>query len=406
MNLSALAAAALLLSASTAFAQTGFTYQGRLDSGAAAANGSYDLRFRLLNIDGTQAGVSCSDNVQVVNGLFTTLVDFGAVFSTPAPLNMEIAARPDTGLACGSGAGYTVMSPQQTIRPTPQAVHARTAAGLTASDGFPAQAVTVDSVGNVGIGVGAAAPLGVLDVRSGTGAFVRIDSVNGDLHVNGGNDGYFGLYNDGAAGGQTEFLSFRGVNMSISNQTGNIGMGLAPTVADKLTVLGNIRATGVIITGAATQYKSIHGSAFVPEFQSSGSNQMSILTDAGIQASNGGSFCTNNVYYAPVELPHGATITNLLVTYYDNGPCGIWAELQRVNLFNATPQNVATLPYEDFNGTTIKVMSTATFTAPVVDNSTYVYFLRMQINGANVASGAYMRVLGARITYTVTSPYP
>ncbi len=402
MKLLALAAAALM--APMAMGQTAFTYQGRLDTAGVVAQGSYDMRFRLLNIDGTQVGSVCSDNVAVVGGLFSTTLDFGAVFASAALMNLEISVRADTGLACGTGAGYTVLSPQQPIRPAPLAVHARTAFSLSASDGFPAQAVTVDSVGNVGIGV--LTPQGVLDVRAGGGSFFQIDSVNGDMHVNGGNDGFFGLFNDGAAAGQTQFLSFRGVNMSISNQTGNVGIGTAPAAADRLTVAGNIRATGVFISSAVTQYKTIHGSAFVPEVRSSSTSQYAVLSDGGIQGGNASALCTDNIYYAPVELPHGATITNVLLTYYDNGPCGIWADLRRVNIFNATAQTVANLPYEDFNGTTIKVMSTATISTPVVDNSTYAYYLRAQINGANVASGAYMRVLGARITYTVTSPYP
>ena len=40
---------ALILSASTAFAQTtAFTYQGKLTDGGAAANGQYDFTFRLF----------------------------------------------------------------------------------------------------------------------------------------------------------------------------------------------------------------------------------------------------------------------------------------------------------------------------------------------------------------------
>src|SRR5438132_13437257 len=41
---------AILLSASTAFAQTSsFTYQGRLTDGGTAANGNYDLQFALFD---------------------------------------------------------------------------------------------------------------------------------------------------------------------------------------------------------------------------------------------------------------------------------------------------------------------------------------------------------------------
>src|SRR6185295_579866 len=37
-------------------------------------------------------------------------------------------------------------------------------------------------------------------------------------------DGVFGFYNRGITSGRTEFISARGVNMAIANQTGNVGI--------------------------------------------------------------------------------------------------------------------------------------------------------------------------------------
>src|SRR5208282_1900109 len=63
------------------FAQgTSFTDQGRLNNGGTPANGSYDLTFTLYptNITGTAiAGPVTNAAAVVINGLFTTLVDFG-----------------------------------------------------------------------------------------------------------------------------------------------------------------------------------------------------------------------------------------------------------------------------------------------------------------------------------------
>ena len=70
---------------STAYGQgTAFTYQGRLNAGGAPANGSYDIAFSLFatNTSGVAiAGPVTNSAVPVTNGLFTTLVDFGNVFT-------------------------------------------------------------------------------------------------------------------------------------------------------------------------------------------------------------------------------------------------------------------------------------------------------------------------------------
>src|SRR5471030_958799 len=66
---------------STCSAQgTAFTYQGRLNNGGSAANGSYDIAFTLYttNVTGSAiAGPVTNTAVAVTNGLFITLVDFG-----------------------------------------------------------------------------------------------------------------------------------------------------------------------------------------------------------------------------------------------------------------------------------------------------------------------------------------
>src|SRR5450432_1165160 len=80
------AALNLLFLASSAFAQgTAFTYQGRLNSGASAANGNYDFTFALFNnnsTNSTQIGSALTQlDVGVANGLFTVNLDFGPIFT-------------------------------------------------------------------------------------------------------------------------------------------------------------------------------------------------------------------------------------------------------------------------------------------------------------------------------------
>jgi hypothetical protein len=122
-QLAVLLLAAMASTVTIARAQsTAFTYQGRLADGAGPANGEYDLRFILYNapVGGSQAGVThVSDNVAVGNGLFTTIVDFGAGVFNGTAYWLEIAVRP----GASSGA-FSLLDPRQPVTPTPEAIHA------------------------------------------------------------------------------------------------------------------------------------------------------------------------------------------------------------------------------------------------------------------------------------------
>jgi hypothetical protein len=148
---------------------TAFTYQGRLTEDGAPANGPYDFRFTLYNSEtgGSQVGSTISwGDVSVDNGLFTVRVDFGNVFDGTA-LWLEVAVRPGA-----STDDYTVLDPRQPLTATPYALHSVGGWNLSGNsgttpgtnfvgttDGQPlvfktnsAEALRVDTVGNVGVG--------------------------------------------------------------------------------------------------------------------------------------------------------------------------------------------------------------------------------------------------------------
>jgi hypothetical protein len=114
---------------------TTFTYQGRLTDSGAAANGSYDLQFKLFDAvtAGAQVGSTVTlTNVAVASGLFTVGLDFGAVFAGSKRF-LEIGVRPG-----GTSGAFTVLSPRQELTPAPNAVfasNATTVGGLTCADG-------------------------------------------------------------------------------------------------------------------------------------------------------------------------------------------------------------------------------------------------------------------------------
>lgn len=112
---------------------TAFTYQGELRDGDAPANGTFDLRFRLYSeasgVGGAvQVGPTlCVDDLAVVDGVFSTTLDFGAVFGSLARY-IELDVRSDTGLSCASAAGFATLTPRQRISAAPNAAFASAAA--------------------------------------------------------------------------------------------------------------------------------------------------------------------------------------------------------------------------------------------------------------------------------------
>jgi len=160
---------------------TAFTYQGLLNNGTAAANGSYDMTFALFDASsgGTQqGGLSAIFAIPVSNGLFTVTFDLGNNFPG-ADRWLEIAVRTN------SGGALTTLTPRQKITPTPYAITAGKAVTATSFGGSLAGDVTglqgatvVSAVGGKTAAVIAGA---VSDVNGATnevvpGTLVRRDS--------------------------------------------------------------------------------------------------------------------------------------------------------------------------------------------------------------------------------------
>ncbi len=99
---------------------TGFTYQGSLVDGDKPATGNYDFRFTLFD-HFEQGNVVTAplekDNLAVLGGVFTTLLDFGAVFSGQQYfLEIEVRAHGESE--------YTVLAPRHSLTAVPYALYA------------------------------------------------------------------------------------------------------------------------------------------------------------------------------------------------------------------------------------------------------------------------------------------
>ncbi len=115
---------------------TSFTYQGQLAQLGTPASGTFDIQFRLYSDSASSVqvgGTMCADNVQVSDGRFTVVLDFGAQF-TGDPRFLELAVRSDTGADCSDAAGFTTLNPRQELTGTPYASHAATSAQASQAD--------------------------------------------------------------------------------------------------------------------------------------------------------------------------------------------------------------------------------------------------------------------------------
>jgi len=169
------------LQLSTASAQdTAFSYQGRLNVGGAPANGSYDLAFTLYdstNVPGNViAGPVTNSAVSVTNGLFTTTVDFGNVF-TGGSNWLQIAVSTN-----GANA-FSPLSLRQQLTPVPYAEFASSVSGLNIQPNGTSPNVILGYSGNHLVG-------GVFGTAIGGGGAAGLtNSVVGNFGTIGGGEG-------------------------------------------------------------------------------------------------------------------------------------------------------------------------------------------------------------------------
>jgi photosystem II stability/assembly factor-like uncharacterized protein len=106
---------------------TAFTYQGQLFSNGSVANSNYDLAFTVYgSVGGSDVvGAPVTNSAVVVsNGLFTTVLDFGANVFTGPNRWLQIAV-------CLTGTtNFTTLSPRQLLTPSPYAIFANGASNL------------------------------------------------------------------------------------------------------------------------------------------------------------------------------------------------------------------------------------------------------------------------------------
>lgn len=173
------AAAATTASAQAAAQSTAFSYQGQLNAGGALPTGTYQFTFTLYDAPsgGAMVGTPLQQSIQVINGLFTTDLDFGQIFSgaqywleikvgtTPANEEILAARQPINAVPV---AQYALNSPAGTMGPTGPA-GAQGPAGPTGATGSTGAAGATGPTGAQGA-TGSAGATGPQGASGPTGA--------------------------------------------------------------------------------------------------------------------------------------------------------------------------------------------------------------------------------------------
>lgn len=159
MGVNQVRAAAIQASAALNTSLDTITYQGRLtDAGGTPLSGTYVMTFRLYDVatDGTALWSEYwtgANSVEVTRGLFS--VRLGSLTAIPTAVITGTNSL-WLGITIGTDAEMTPRVQLGSVPYAFQASHARQsdrAYGLSASDGTPADAMTVDADGNVRIGI-------------------------------------------------------------------------------------------------------------------------------------------------------------------------------------------------------------------------------------------------------------
>ncbi len=225
----------------SAFAQgTAFTYQGRLNTSGAAANGTYDFRFRLAadSLGNSYVGSAALVNgVAVTNGLFTATIDFGAGIFTGANYWLEVDVRTN-------GAGdYTTLTPLQSLTSTPYAVMAGSASNLLGT--LPTAQITGTlPVAQLSGTLPDAQLSANVALRAGGNTFSRQQTFNGQIRLD-TTDGY----SQSASGNFSIDAPFFAGGRFMVLTNGNVGVG-KNNPATALDVNGTVTATSFAGNGA------------------------------------------------------------------------------------------------------------------------------------------------------------
>lgn len=145
------------------------------------------------------------------------------------------------------------------------------------------------------------------------------------------------------------------------------------------------------VSKSGTKYLNIPSSAFMPGV-STHAYQLDV-SSLGLEITAG----TNVDFYAPVDLPDGATITNFGANVFDNGANTLSVDLfqDTTGTFAGNPSSIASLTSSGASAL-IQNLATTTISDTSVDNQSNTLFVRISFS-----DGTDMELYNAFVAYTL-----
>jgi len=249
---------------------TAFTYQGRLTEDDNPADALYDFQFRLFDAsdEGSQIGNDVYLlEVDVIEGYFTVLLDFGSsVFNGDARW-LQIGVRPSE---LEDPSEYTTLSPRQEVTPTPYALYAKTTGGdndwMVSGDNMYAI-----PTGSVSIGTTLSGPKLRIQMPDGTSSG---PSRVGGLLIEGG------LYNEGM---RLKVQDDLGNTRFAVDRAGRVGIGTESPSSGAALSVGRASAQPSIVASSDS-----NGGWLVMDSSGTGSAGVNYYTDGDVILAKGG----------------------------------------------------------------------------------------------------------------------
>ncbi|MGD9781246.1 MAG: hypothetical protein AB7V14_03735 [Kiritimatiellia bacterium] len=385
-------------------AWTGVNYQGRLLVDGAPYTGPTNVQFLVYTqlVGGTAVYVEFGDAIAVVDGLYTTVMGDNPSPSTPMAFQEALGLA--VPLYLELSVGKTALSPREQLNAVPYAMDADlldnmdssrflTSSGGTMANSTAAPVLEVTQSGTTANSHGikgftsssAAGAAGVygLAVAPATGIPV---------------EGEVGVRGESSTGAGVAGLSLQdaGVYAMSSNSVGvealsfnDYGLHAASLRTNAIFAEGSIKADKLVYTRPRTNYYTV-GSH---EFQTRGNVDMD--NDTGIYL-----FSNPGLVYAPLHLPHGATVIRFDARVYDSHPsANLNIILQRFAVLGSgsAPSELGQVTSSGSSGWQNLSDTTIDPGAAVVDNSSYFYSAYCYSTAWSDTNKWYT----VRITYTV-----
>jgi len=314
---------------------------------------------------------------EVSDGYFTVQLDFGSGVFTGDARWLEIAVD------CGSGA--TALGPRQELTAAPYALGLRPGAVISGTNTSGAMLKAINSA-NSGPGYGvlgqSSSSFGVAG-QSDSSYGIYASGGAGDLRLYDGT-----IYSNMASGSDMELHSNDYIDVHLDDDSDSASQFRVLNDAD--TAIFTVSESGAVSWQPTTGYVSLPAAAFGPQ-----EDHYDFTNFGGALRNNDGD---SDRYYAPVQLPHGATVTGMTWYWYDtsvttNGAAYLRRGSLTGGLQNAMAQVNTSGSGGDSSGSDT-IISYAT-----IDNSQYTYYVAWFLWDSGVSGYTVV------IEYTYTGPH-